>query len=409
MRCMRCGLCQATCPVYQVQGVESSCARGQVSMIRAISEGRLKNGDGHNSKLGLCLSCGACAAACPSGVAGDEVVMAMRAHLRGQGQGSRLGKFLFDDLLTKRRRLRNATFPMRFYQHTGLQWLARRSGLLQRLPRPLAELESLMPGMLSTPMSHRLPRVIPAQGKRRFRVAYFLGCVSDLCFGETTAAVVNVLTANGCEVAVPEVECCGMPHRAYGETEPELRLAAHNAAVLEATRADAIVVDCATCGSTLQGYARLLGHTTNAGLARRVSRKVMDISAWLNQLGVTPPTGGAELRVTYHDPCHLVRGQGVKQQPRDLLKQIPGVEFVEMAESDWCCGGAGSYQMRHYDISRAILDRKIAHIRETGAQVVASGCPSCLIQLRHGIKQSGLDVQAVHPVELLAQRVKGER
>jgi len=223
-------------------------------------------------------------------------------------------------------------------------------------------------------------------------------------FASASQSTVRVLARNGCEVFTPQVTCCGMPHLGYGELEVARELARQNIATFEGQELEAIVTDCASCGATLREYRDLLaGDPDCAEQAAVFSAQVRDVSAYLDEIGLELPKGKVELRVTYHDPCHLVRGQGVAGQPRRLLKAIPGLELVEMAEADWCCGNAGSHAITDPQGSGEILDRKMAQVAATGAEVVASGCPGCQIQLWRGVRRAGLKMRVVHPIELLDQ------
>jgi glycolate oxidase iron-sulfur subunit len=218
-----------------------------------------------------------------------------------------------------------------------------------------------------------------------------------------------VLAQNGCVVITPnDVECCGMPARGYGRFDLVERNARHNIAVFERMDVDAIITDCATCGSTLKEYASLLAADPEwAPRAEAFRGKVRDVSEFLAEIPLRQPTGRVRKRVTYHDPCHLRRAQRVWKQPRSLLSNIEGLELVELAEADWCCGSAGSQLITHYETSLKVLNRKLDNIANTGCNVVASGCPGCRMQLNAGIERRGLDVQVVHPVQLLDEAYGG--
>ena len=255
-----------------------------------------------------------------------------------------------------------------------------------------------------------LPEVTPAIVEEKYRVGFFLGCAQSLLFAEASAATVRVLNRNGCTVVTPrETVCCGMPARGYGKIEQVLSQARHNIAVFEETGTDIILTDCATCGSMLQEYASLLSDEPEwAERASSFSSRVVDISAFLLALPLEKPQGRIEARVTYHDPCHLRRGQGVWKQPRALLQMIDGVEFVELPEADWCCGSAGSQVITHPETSLRVLERKMNNLAGTQAGIIASGCPGCQMQLTLGIQRAGLDVKVVHPIELLDQAYAAE-
>ena len=250
----------------------------------------------------------------------------------------------------------------------------------------------------------------PARGQEKYRLGFFLGCAQSLLFAEESAATVHVLARNGCTVLTPrQVECCGMPARGYGRLDLVRTQAKHNIGIFEKAGVATIVTDCATCGSTLKEYGELLqGEPGWAERAAAFSARVRDVSEFLAEIPLEKPKGRVEARVTYHDPCHLRRGQNVWKQPRQLLALIDGLDFVELPEADWCCGSAGSQLITHYETSLKVMDRKLDNLASTGAQVVASGCPGCQMQLNTAIRRGGLKMRVVHPVTLLDEAYEAE-
>jgi glycolate dehydrogenase iron-sulfur subunit len=311
-------------------------------------------------------------------------------------------------LLTSPPRMERATVPLRWYQMLGIHRMFSAPAVRQVMPRRLRDLQAMLPPVPRRPLRQVLPEVTQAAGQVRLKVGFFLGCVQSLIFAEQSAATVRVLARNGCQVITPrEVLCCGMPSVAYGRPDLARQQARHNIRLFESMPADVVVTDCATCGSMLKGYSALLADDPDwTERAERFSNKVRDISEFLIALPLDRPRGRLEARVTYHDPCHLRRGQGVWRQPRELLNLIAGLEFVELPEADWCCGSAGSQLITHYKTSVQVLDRKMANLESTGAQVVASGCPGCRMQLNTGLERSDLSMQVVHPIELLDRAYK---
>ncbi len=400
--CIRCGLCSAVCPVYQETLLETDAPRGRIALVRAVLEGRLAPSKRFKQIVYECMYCQACTTLCPAGVRTDQLMMAARAYLLQREGENPFRKFLFRWLLPRPQRVEAATAPLRWYQHLGLRKVVETLRLDRLLPRRVREMSWLLPPIPRRPQRRLLPEVTPAQGQRRHRVGYFLGCAQDVMFATASQSTVRVLSRNGCEVYTPQVTCCGMPHLGYGELEVAKELARQNIAAFEQAAVEAVIMDCASCGATMAEYGELLsGDPAWAERARALSLKVRDVSAYLVQIGLEPPQGRVELRVTYHDPCHLVRGQKVTREPRQLLQQIPGLELVEMPEADWCCGNAGSHALTDPQGSGAILDRKMANAASTQAQVIASGCPGCQIQLWRGVRRAGLDMRVVHPIELL--------
>ncbi len=267
----------------------------------------------------------------------------------------------------------------------------------------------MLPHLPQRPLRQVLAEEIPANGETRYRVGFFLGCAQSLLFSEESAATVRVLARNGCNVITPKDSvCCGMPALGYGRLDLVQAQARQNIELFEKTGVETIITDCATCGSTLKDYGRLLADDSNwAGRASAFSARVQDISEFLMSIPLEKPQGRVEGRVTYHDPCHLRRAQDVWKQPRALLQMIDGLEFVEMAEADWCCGSAGSQLITHYETSLKVLQRKTDNVAASQAEYLASGCPGCQMQLNVGVRRAGLDVQVVHPVTLLDQAYHG--
>jgi glycolate oxidase iron-sulfur subunit len=298
-----------------------------------------------------------------------------------------------------------ATLPLRLYERFGLRRLAYALGLRKWMPAQLRDLEAMLPRLPQRPLRQVLPEVTEAKGETHYRVGFFLGCAQSLMFAEESAATLRVLARNGCTIITPkETVCCGMPALGYGRQDLVKKQAQTNIALYEQAHVDFIITDCATCGSTLKDYGDLLvDDPVWAERADSFSKKVRDISEFLASIPLEKPQGRIEARVTYHDPCHLRRGQGVWKQPRALLKMIDGLEFVELPEADWCCGSAGSQLITHYETSLKVLGRKMENLESTQADYIASGCPGCQMQLNVGVRQRGLSVQVVHPVTLLDQ------
>jgi glycolate oxidase iron-sulfur subunit len=384
--------------------METDAPRGRIALVRAVLEGRLEPSSRFKKIVYQCLACQACADLCPAGVRTDLLMMAARAYLLEQEGENWFRRFLFRWLLPHQKRLETATAPLRWYEHLGLRRLVERMRLDRLLPHRLREMSWLLPPIPRRPLRRILPEITPARGERRYRVGFFLGCAQDVMFASASQATVRVMARNKCEVYTPEVTCCGMPHLGYGELEVAKELARQNIDAFLDQELDAIVTDCASCGATLHEYVDLLaGDPEYAERAAAFAEKVRDISAFLDEIGIKAPQGQVEARVTYHEPCHLVRGLKVSQAPRRILKTIPGLELVEMEEADWCCGNAGSHAITEPEESGRILDRKMSHVAATQADIVASGCPGCQIQLWRGVRRWNLDMQVFHPIELLDQ------
>ncbi|MDI6783130.1 MAG: (Fe-S)-binding protein [bacterium] len=425
LNCMRCGFCLPVCPVYRELGIESASPRGWLALSRAVADNKLDATGRFNNLVYHCLSCQACVAACPSGVLVDSAILDTRAILNQERKQPFFKAPLFHWLTVTSPRLEWAMVPYRLYDQIGLRSVVQKLGGLRLISQQLDDLDHILPKLESRSIRNSLPKVMPAVGERKYRVGYFLNCANNLIFTATVRASLTVLTENHCEVVnILDAKCCGMPHRAYGELDTAKQLARHNLNIFKNLDVDAIITDCATCGSMLKEYESLFQGEAEAETAKQVNKKLVDISEFLGKIGIKEPpalisqipnpksklktaqSSGGKIRVTYHDPCHLGRVQKVTSPPRVLLRSIPNVELVELVESDWCCGGAGSYNLTKYDISMKILDRKMNNIGNTEATLVASGCPSCLMQLGLGVYRTKLNAQVIHPIQLLALAYK---
>lgn len=407
--CIRCGLCLSTCPTYREHLTETQSPRGRVALIRKMVEGELDPSHNLTDQIYQCMACLACDTACPVGIKPGKLVLDTRALL--EEHRPRWWKVpIFGGVFRHPTVMEIGTLPLRIYQKLGLQKAFYALGLNKVLPSQLRDMERMVPTLPDRPLRLELPEVTPAQGARRYRVGFFLGCVQSLMFADGSSASVEVMSRNGCEVITPRtVTCCGMPPLGYGDMDMVKEMARQNVDVFAELDVDVIVTDCATCGSTLKDYAEILGDDPlYAEPAKAFAEKVQDISEFLIGIPLDSPKAKLPVKVTYHDPCHLVRAQNVSQQPRDLLRMIPGLELVEMKEADWCCGSAGTQIITHYHNSVALLERKMQNVADTRAEIVASGCPGCQLQLGLGVKRKDLDVRVAHPVQLLAEAYRNE-
>jgi glycolate oxidase iron-sulfur subunit len=407
LNCIRCGLCLAVCPTYREHLSEAASPRGRVALARKGLEGELKLSPNLMEQMYGCFACMACDELCPVGIKPAGLTLAMR-DIQEQIRPSGWKKALFQGVIPHPSRMEAATLPLRIYERSGLRNLVYLMRLTRLLPNQMRDLEAMLPHLPQRPLRRVLPAVTPARGQEKNRLGFFLGCAQSLLFAEQSAATVHVLAHNGYSVLTPkEVECCGMPARGYGRLDLVRAQAKHNIDIFEKIGVETIVTDCATCGSTLKDYGKLLeGEPSWAERAAAFSARVRDVSEFLAEIPLEKPKGRVEARVTYHDPCHLRRAQKVWRQPRSLLALIDGLDFVELPEADWCCGSAGSQLITHYETSLKVLERKMDNLATTGAQVVASGCPGCQMQLITAIRRGGLNMRVVHPVTLLDEAYK---
>ncbi|MDD5558846.1 heterodisulfide reductase-related iron-sulfur binding cluster [Candidatus Methylomirabilis sp.] len=402
--CIHCGFCLPTCPTYLVLGNEMDSPRGRLYLIRTASEGKIGASDSFVKHMDLCLLCRACETACPSGVKFASLMETARGQIGRRYQypaTERRFRHLLLYTFTDLGRLRTLTSLLRVYQRSGLQRLIRASGLLSLFGR-LGTMEALLPEF-ADPRLYALAEVTPAQGQQHGRVGLLLGCVQRFFFPQVNAATVRVLSENGYEVIVPKDQgCCGSLCVHEGDRERGKLLARHTIDVFEQAGVDLIAVNAAGCGSVMKEYWELFRtDPAYAGKAEAFSKKVRDVSELLAGVPLCGTLHPLNLTATYHDACHLAHGQKVRQEPRRLLKAIPGLRFVELKESDFCCGSAGIYNLLHPNVALQLLDRKIERIRETGADVVVSGNPGCSLQIEKGIRERGLQIRVMHPVELL--------
>jgi glycolate oxidase iron-sulfur subunit len=404
LNCVRCGLCLAVCPTYQLYKNEADSPRGRVALARKNLQEELALNQILMARLDGCLLCLACDEICPVGIKPAQLAMQMRAITESRRPAA-WKKTVFRKIVAKPKNMAMLTLPLKVYEKFGLRSFAQRVRLNRLLPQRIRDLEYSLPPRFSTHTSKKLPVFSPARTQKKYEVGFFLGCAQDLLFRETSAATIRVLNHNDCDVTTPRnVVCCGMPADGHGLHDLALEHARQNIAVFEEKNYDFIVTDCATCGSKLRGYAIMLKDDPQwQQRAENFSSKVRDISEFLLSIPLKKPSGEIHASITYHDPCHLRRGQNVWQQPRELLKFIPGIELQEMEEAGTCCGSGGSHLISHYPTSSAILEKKVEDILKTGATMVASGCPGCQMQLNAGLRRKGLAIQVTHPIVLLDQ------
>jgi glycolate oxidase iron-sulfur subunit len=409
-RCVHCGLCLNHCPTYRLWQLEADSPRGRIQqMIRVELQGEAVSGN-FVEHIDKCLDCRACETACPSGVEYGKLVEHARARIERDYRRpffSRLARGLvFNRLLPFPKRIATAGRILRFYQRSGMQALARGSGVLRLLG--LAEKESLLPEIDESFFYEQIGETFPARGPRRARVAFFAGCVANVTFTKLNEATIRVLTANGCEVVVPAGQnCCGALSAHAGVRESARVLARQNFLAFRPKEFDAIVTNAAGCGSTLKEYAHLFSpQEKEFAAAQEFQGKVRDVTEFLSQLALVAPLAAIRARLTYQDSCHLLHGQKVRGAPRELLQAIPGIEFVELPYSEICCGSAGSYNVTQTDASLELLAEKMKWAQSTRAEIIATANPGCLLQLKAGVARHGEGQEVLHVVELLDRAIQ---
>jgi glycolate oxidase iron-sulfur subunit len=412
-QCVHCGLCLASCPTFSELGTEMDSPRGRILLIKSLAEGRIGLTASTVEHLSLCLDCRACETVCPAGVPYGRLIEAAKAEIERQRPGGPVRRAFrwvnFGLLLSNPRLLALMAATMRLYQVTGLQRLVRGSGLLRLLPGRLAAWEALLPPMPRAADRAPLPEVIPAEGPRRARVALLAGCVQQVVFGAHNRATATVLAKNGCEVLVPRGQgCCGALHAHGGDHERALALGRQTIDVFERSGAGAVIVNTSGCGAHMKGYGHLLKDDPRyAARAVAFSKSVRDVSEFLAEEPLRGPLQPVPMTATYHDPCHVVHGQKILREPRTLLAQIPGLKIVDLEESDWCCGSAGIYNLTQPEMAGRLLERKIRHVLETGAEAVVTANPGCILQIAQGLRERGSRVRVLHIVEVLNRAYGG--
>jgi len=406
--CVHCGFCLSTCPTYVLWGEEMDSPRGRIYLMKEGLEGEPMS-DSMVSHWDACLGCMACVTSCPSGVQYDKLIESTRAQVERRHERpakDRALRALIFSIFPHPRRLRLLRGPLRGLQRTGLDRRLRRTGLLDRMSPQLAAMERLTP-RLGRP--EPLPERIPASGERRAVVGLLTGCVQGAFFPGVNTATARVLQAEGCDVVVPPAQgCCGALSVHNGREAEAQRYARALIDSFESTGVERVVVNAAGCGSTMKEYADLLaGDLAYADRARAFQDKVRDVTEILAELGPVAPRHPLEVTVAYHDACHLAHAQGVRSQPRELLGAIPGLDLREIADPELCCGSAGIYNILNPEPARELGDRKAANIVATGASLLVTANPGCLMQVAAAIERSGHPMAMAHTVEVLDASIRG--
>jgi len=410
--CVHCGFCLPHCPTYQSWGEEMDSPRGRIDLMKALRDGRIALTPRVVTHFDRCLGCMACVTACPSGVKYGTLIEHTRArveasHLRSLGD--RLFRGLVFALFPHPSRLRAMLLPLWLYVASGLQWLVRASGILRLLPARLRQLEAMLPPVSRAHLTASLPAHVSPAGPARAVVGLVSGCVQGVFFPSVNQATVRVLVAEGCEVRVPDAQgCCGALSLHTGRAVEGLAMARALIARFEAAGVETVVVNSAGCGSTLKEYGHLLARDPAwAERARAFSAKVRDVSEFLVGLGPRAVRRPLHARIAYHDACHLAHAQGIRAQPRALLRSIPGVQLVEIPDGETCCGSAGTYNLLEPESSEEIGRRKVASVLSTRCDLLASANPGCTLQIQKLLREEGKTLAAAHPVEILDASLRG--
>ncbi len=404
-RCIRCGLCLNNCPTYRLWQLEADSPRGRIRQMILVNEGELPLSAVFVGHIDKCLDCRACETACPSGVEYGKLVEHARARIEKEYQRPifpRLArKFFLESLLPFPNRIAFIAKLLRFYQRSGLQTILRAAGLLRLLG--LADREKLLPAVDKRFFFEELRSTFPARGKARARVAFFAGCIANVTFSKLNDATIRVLTANGCDVVVPDRQrCCGALAAHAGVRETARELARKNLEAFDQAKFDAIVTNAAGCGSTLKEYDQLFSESEpEHASAVAFEKKVRDVTEFLAEFELSAALKPIPARVTYQDSCHLLHGQKIREAPRQLLRAIPELQLVELPYSDICCGSAGIYNVTQTEASLELLREKMNCAKSTEASIIATANPGCLLQMRAGAEIHNTGQEVLHVIELL--------
>lgn len=401
-RCVRCGACQAVCPVYTEILDEAHVARGRMALIAAHLAGEIEEPETLRKILSTCIGCKACTSHCPSGAEADFAILIEKAKLVRESGFPLHERFLSRQVFLKPKILSTVTRLLNIFDRRIYIPLSQRRFIRHALPYIRNGRERKIPEIPPYSFHDRLPHVATSP-KTGERVAFFYGCAVNHLFPRWGEDLLHILTSRNIDVIVPDGQvCCGSPALAMGDFETAKMMIQTNLSVFNAPEIQTVITLCATCGSTLRNlYPRL----SDSGEAHALSNKIIDLQEFLAQRNLLPRTTPHDLscrkiRVTYHDPCHLNHGMGVREAPRRILQNLPGIEYIEMRDADRCCGGGGLFSITHYDLSLKIGRRKVERILESGADVVATACPSCHIHLEDLLRREGSPIRVVHICEL---------
>jgi len=401
-QCNKCGFCQVACPVFRATGHESGVARGRLALMRAIIEDRVQWSRELEDPLFNCLGCGACTANCFGAVPTPDLIIKGRAEYLEKVGRKAIHKLLFEHLLPYPNRLHMAARAAALGKNSGMSKVAKALGLLRVLGRDFAKAENIVEKLPPVPFRGMVkPGVYEGRGDS-LRIGYFVGCGVDVIQQEAGQESLRILKTIGKTVTVLDNCCCGLPAWSYGDIQAAQKLALKNLEIFSSQSFDVIVTDCSSCAAFLKKYPAVFeGDENNQKIAREQAPIFQDMVEFIFKNKYAASPGKSPVAVTYHDPCHAVRGQGISKENREILKNIQGVEFREMPEADWCCGGAGSYALTHYDLSMKVLDRKMKNVASTEADFLVTSCPACMIQLSHGVRRQGLKTKVCHISEIL--------
>jgi glycolate oxidase iron-sulfur subunit len=407
-QCIHCGMCLATCPTYEMTKLERSSPRGRIRLIKSVADGEISITKIFADEMNFCLDCQACETACPAGVKYGLMVEAARAEADKSGAGSFLGRFIkrsaLKYIIASDKKLKTFSRILRLYQKSGLRKFLHSSGIFSGLFPKLAEIDKLSP-QASAKFSDEIIKeiILPLNGKIKYRTAFLSGCLMNVMFAEINKDTVDLLSACECEVYTPiDQVCCGSLHAHNGDFDTAKKLAKHNINAFQKKEYDFLISNSAGCGAFMKQYGDLLKDDPKyAEKAALFSKKVKDIMEFLSEADLQINFQDVRESVTYHDACHLAHAQRVVEEPRKVLGKIPGLYLKPLEESAWCCGSAGIYNITRYQDSMVVLERKMKNIKNADAEIVLTGNPGCISQIKYGASKFNVNIQVMHPVSFL--------
>lgn len=413
VKCSRCGNCRSICPVFLEENNENTTPRSKARMMEAVADGELELTPGMQERFAKCLFCKACKTHCGSGVGTDALILGGRTALAKQNGIPLLKKAAFTGLRYRKffdLFLRSGAL----FQGLMFKKMPDGRGRIARFPLPGAgfSVRRVIPDLVSRPFRSAASGLVKAKTPAgKGRVIFFTGCTLNYIYPQVGEAVMNILTGAGWDVVIPAEQCCcGTPAFTSGDLGTGRMLAEQNVKILAEANGDYIVTACGTCGAALRDeYSLVLADSPQLKTWRSLSGKVLDIAEFAVQHCDLSRLGPVPLKVTYHDPCHLVRGMNVSAEPRRILQAIPGVEYIEMKDANRCCGAGGSFSASYYELSRRINDKKLNCAEATGADILVTGCSSCRMHITDGLSQRGSAMKVLHTAEILAMAAAAGR
>ena len=415
-QCIHCGLCLAVCPTYDLTKMERSSPRGRIRMIRSVARKEMELSEIFADEMNFCLDCQACETACPAGVKYGRMVETARVVVDEAGFGSKFAiktkRFALRKIVASRNGLKFFSQLLKFYQKSGLQKFVRSIGILKLFSKKLAEVEMLSPVISEKFSDTQIKEIELPDGTIKFKTAFHFGCLMNTMFADINLDTIDVLKECGCKIITPKDQvCCGSLMAHNGDIEFALKLARQNIDAFEKQDYDFLISNSAGCGAFMKDYAHLLENDPDyAEKAKRFSSKVKDITEFIveQKPELNFISAVKDEQVTYHDACHLVHAQKVSSQPREVIKSLPGVKYIELEEASWCCGSAGIYNVVRYDDALKQLERKMNNIKNTNAKIVLTGNPGCMGQIKHGTQKFNVNVEVLHPVTLIKKHLKNK-